>query len=255
MRTQNIASHQIFGSKPLDLSGLDTLQSMQVVGVSSSDQDESARFEEWKRERLGKITGSQFDRIKRDKSGKGWSVGAETYLNELIWEHATGTPASSFQGSRQTEWGEANEAQARKIYEEKMGISVSHGDFFKLEGFLLVGCTPDGYGKRGLEIKSPWSCSPHFYTIRKRKVPKQYQDQVQGHILCLKTDYCDFVSFDPRLLDSYYKNLSHIIIEVEKNSSIQDELSNRLYDFEEELIRQLDELEIDWRGNLKKWNS
>ena len=191
-----IAAHQIFDASKLpDMGSLvSDLQTREVV-ITSADTADAAR-EAWIAERLGKITGSKFGDVKRAKGGSGWSEGAETYLSELIWEHVTGIQASDFSGSKQTEWGEMHEAEARRSYEKITGNSVVIGVFYPLEGFDLVGCTPDGVGQKGLEIKCPYAAKAHLSTILKKRVPSDYIDQVTGHILVTKKDGCDFVSYE-----------------------------------------------------------
>jgi hypothetical protein len=231
--------------------GLSTLDMMQMFPTIISDnkiqnERDTPEFQAWIKQRLGKITGSQFDRIKRDRSGKGWSEGAESYLSELIWEHITGVDAGDFSGSKQTEWGNDNEPNARKWYEKMTNQKVELGNFCKFEGFSLVGCTPDGVGKGGLEIKSPFAAKAHLTTILRKKVPNEYEDQVTGHIIGTERDYCDFFSFDPRFIGKR-DDLVGCIVPVERNEFRVEELTERLYDFENELILRLDKLEIEWR--------
>lgn len=201
---------------------------------------------EWQKQRLGKITGSQFHRVKRGPNGKGWSDGAETYLSELVYEWITGKEHGDFSGSKETEWGNQHESDAIALYSFKSGQKVKRGEFFPLigEGFHgLVGCTPDGVGDYGLEIKCPYNPSSHLYTLRTGKIPARYKDQVFGHMLCTGRNRCDFVSYDPRLPEKF----KCVLIEVERSSWAIQELTERLYEFEEYLIKTLDELEIDWR--------
>ena len=202
--------------------------------------------EAWLARRLGKITGSNFGKVTRAKGGSGWSEGAETYLSELIWEHVTGLQASDFSGSKQTEWGEMHEAEARRSYEKITRNTVVIGIFYPLEGFDLVGCTPDGVGEKGLEIKCPYAAKAHLSTILKRRVPSDYIDQVTGHILVTKRDGCDFVSYDPRFIGKR-DDLATYIVEVPRNNFAVEELQDRLYDFEKELKFRLDKLEIVWK--------
>lgn len=204
----------------------------------------------WKRMRLGKITGSEFHRVTRDKGGKGWSEGAKSYMAELLFEWATGEEANKFSGNAATEWGEQYEPEAILKYEAKTGRKVKRGQFFLAENFSgLVGCTPDGVGERGLENKCPYGPKAHMYTLLTKKVPPEYMDQVYGHMLCAKRDYCDFTSYDPRLRKR--PDLELVVVEVEKNGFYMEDLEGRLYDFEQDLILNLDQLEIDWRTAIK----
>jgi hypothetical protein len=201
--------------------------------------------------RLGKITGSQFHRIRRDRSGKNWSDGAESYMSEIIFEWITGLPALEFSGNNATEWGEKHESEAIQKYQYKTGRKVERGEFYQAKKFFkgLVGCTPDGVGERGLEVKCPYGPKAHITTLISHKVPEEYKDQVYGHMLCTGRDWCDFVSYDPRM--KRMPDLEMVVIEVEKNSFYMEDLEARLYEFEEELIRRLDILDIDWRKGIE----
>lgn len=205
----------------------------------------------WKKMRLGKITGSEFNRVTRDKSGKGWSESAKSYMAELLFEWVAGEEANKFSGNAATEWGEQYEPEAILKYEAKTGKKVKRGQFFLAENFSgLVGCTPDGVGERGLENKCPYGPKAHMYALLTKKVPTEYMDQVYGHMLCAKRDYCDFSSYDPRI-GKKRPDLELVVIEVEKNGFYMEDLEARLYDFEQDLILNLDQLEIDWRSAIK----
>jgi len=206
---------------------------------------------DWQKQRLGKITGSQFGRIRRGQGGKGWSEGAESYMSELVWEWITGLPAIQFTGSDATRWGNRYESEAIQYYEFRTGRKVERGKFYQAPGFQgLVGCTPDGVGVRGLEVKCPYGPKAHINSLVRKRVPDEYKDQVYGHMLCAERDMCDFVSYDPRF--TARPHLMGILIEVEKNEFYMEDLHGRLYDFENDLIGILDTLEIDWRSQINK---
>lgn len=199
---------------------------------------------DWQKARLGKITGSNFHRVTRGRGGKGWSQTAETYLYELVYEHATQTPANQFSGSAATEWGKDHEAEAIRVYEKITDEKVEIGKFYKAPGFKLVGCTPDGVGRKGLEIKCPYGPKNHIRAIINKAVPEEYEDQVQGHMLCTERDLCDFVSYDPR----FPAGMQIVIVNVERNPSTLHELRERLAEFEQLLIETLAQLGIGWEN-------
>ena len=233
--------------KDLPLGDLEGLALAKAGNVSISEL--IGELTPFQKARLGKITGSQFGRIKRDKTGKGWSDGAESYMSEIIFEWITGMPAIDFAGNNATDWGEKYETEAIRKYEFKTGRKVKRSQFYKAKGFEgLVGCTPDGIGERGLEVKCPYGPKAHIGTLISGKVPEEYKDQVCGHMLCAERDWCDFVSYDPRMKKR--PDLEMIIIEVEKNFIYMEDLTGRIYDFEQELIKRLDTLEIDWRKGI-----
>jgi hypothetical protein len=49
-----------------------------------------------------------------------------------------------------------------------------------------------------LEIKCPHTAT-HIDTLLGDEVAKKYYDQMQWQMACAKRDWCDFVSFDPRM--------------------------------------------------------
>lgn len=229
----------------LDFLNLESREKGKVISMVSNET-----LTDWERARLGKITGSNFNKIKRGKQKGQWSETAETYMAEIIWEWVTGIPAKDFSGSVHTDWGNKYEGEAIHRYEQKKGEKVIRGKFYAAKQFSgLVGCTPDGIGIRALEVKCPYGPKAHVKAITTGKVPNEYMDQVQGHMLCTGKEWCDFVSYDPRFLEKR-EDLAMIVIEVEGNGSLKEELENRLFDFEDELIKRLDNLEIPWRDKI-----
>lgn len=201
----------------------------------------------WKAARLGMITASCFGKITRSRDKKGWSDTAETYMSELIWEHITGIEAGDFSGSAATEWGNTYEEEARKLYEKRSGTTIAKADFIRATGFQLVGGTPDGLNAhKGLEIKCPYSAKAHLNTYFKQEVPSIYQAQVQGHILISGREYCDFVSYDPRI-HATRPDLGLFIIEVQREKDTQQALEDLLIEFENELIKRLNFLGVNWK--------
>lgn len=222
------------------------LENMKVSETVALDDFElgNRKLSNWEKKRLGKITGSNFGKIKRGKTKGTWSETAETYMAEIIWETITGIPASRFTGSVHTDWGNRYEPTARKMYEEKTGQTVKHGKFYKAKGFRgLIGCTPDGVGRKALEIKCPYSAKAHLLALMSKEVPEEYKDQVYGHMLCTRRKKVDFVSFDPRILKKR-PDLAMVIIPVSQSELYMAELEERLRDFENEILHRLSILKV-----------
>lgn len=201
--------------------------------------------------RRGRITGSQFGRIKRSQNGKGFADGTESYLAQLIFEMITGLPFQDYSEGNATRWGRLYESEAIQWHEFRTGRRVKRGEFYIAEGFQgLIGCTPDGVGERGLEVKCPYGSKAHVLTLLRKSVPEEYCDQVDGHMLCTGREMCDFFSYDPRFKG--FDDYKGILVEVERNEFRMEELTERLSDFEEYYIKCLDQLEIDWRAIIQK---
>lgn len=189
----------------------------------------------WKLARLGKITGSQFQKVKPATQT------ADTYLDMLVAEWLTGQPQDEVTASS-LEWGIAHEQAAILEYAKATGFKVEKAGFFQLKDSQLIGCTPDGLVENGgvLEVKCPKNTTNHAKTVRSKQVPAQYIDQVLGHILITGRDWCDFVSYDPRC-----KKHKLVIVRVERDEKRLEALRTRLVDFENSLFQELLKLGIN----------
>jgi hypothetical protein len=164
--------------------------------------------DEWKQERLGKITASRFrdvttqPRSKADQKAGKLSKTAESYLLEVAAEIVTGQ-ADDRPPTWAMKWGSDNEAGARDVYEQLTGQSVQqvglliHPDVPELAG------SPDGLigEDGGLEIKCPANTREHLATVVSGEIPAEYVPQVHGHLLITGREWWDYVSYDPRVPD------------------------------------------------------
>lgn len=154
--------------------------------------------EEWINARLGKVTASRMaDLMARTKTGYG--AGRASYMAELICERLTGQPSERFTNAAMV-WGQDTEPQARAAYEFVTGLSVEEVGFVDHPSIAMAGASPDGLvGDDGLlEIKCP-NTSTHIDTLLSGTVPDKYRKQMLWQIACTGREWCDFVSFDPRL--------------------------------------------------------
>jgi putative phage-type endonuclease len=157
--------------------------------------------QEWLAARCGKVTASRAaDVIVKTKSG--WGASRANYMGELIAERLTGTPAEKYTNAAM-QWGTDTEAAARAAYQfEKMTPVVKVG-FVPHPSIAMAGASPDGFvGDDGLiECKCP-NTATHIETLLGQSVPSKYICQIQFQIACTGRQWCDFVSFDPRLPES-----------------------------------------------------
>ena len=154
--------------------------------------------EEWLALRAGKVTASKVaDILAKTKTGVSASRG--NYLIELALQRATGVIEPSFTNEAM-QWGIDNEAQARVAYEVQSGNFVDQVPFIEHPTIDWFGCSPDGLvGNVGLcEIKCPNS-STHWSYLKAKAPPTKYFIQMQAQMSCTQTEWCDFVSFDPRM--------------------------------------------------------
>lgn len=156
------------------------------------------RSDEWFKERLGKVTASRVaDVIAKTKSG--YSASRANYMAELVCERLTGLRGESYQ-SAAILWGVEQEAHARTAYEAKTGVLVVETGFIPHGTITMSGASPDGLvNDDGLvEIKCPLSAT-HIDTLLTGTIPGKYITQMQWQMACTGRQWCDFVSYDPRL--------------------------------------------------------
>jgi putative phage-type endonuclease len=153
---------------------------------------------EWFAARLGKVTASRVaDIVARTKTGV--SASRANYRAQLVCERLTGLPQESFK-SPAMDWGTQTEPDARAAYEFETGRKVETIGFVGHPGFRWAGASPDGLvGEDGLiEIKCPLTAT-HIETLLGKAVPGRYICQMQWQLACTGRQWCDFVSYDPRL--------------------------------------------------------
>jgi len=156
------------------------------------------RSEAWFRARLGKVTASSVaDVLAKTKTGVSTSRG--NYLIKLAIQRVTGQIEESYTNDAM-QWGIDNEDQARVAYEVASGNFVDQVGFVDHSNIDWFGCSPDGLiNNDGLvEIKCPNSAT-HWEYFKTKEVPKKYFIQMQAQMTCTNTEWCDFVSFDPRM--------------------------------------------------------
>ena len=156
------------------------------------------KSEEWFTARLGKVTASRVaDVIAKTKSG--YSASRDNYMAQLICERLTGQQGESFTNAAMT-WGTETEPLARSAFEAYADVMVEEVGFVPHPSIEMSGASPDGLvGLFGmLEIKCP-NTATHIDTLLSQTVPGKYITQMQWQMRCCERQWCEFVSFDPRL--------------------------------------------------------
>lgn len=157
------------------------------------------RSEDWFQARVGKLTASRMAAATaRTKSGA-WGADRTNYMAELAVERLTGTPTNGFT-SAAMQWGIDTEPEARIAYEFYHDAEVVEVGFVDHSGISMSGASPDGLvGDDGMvEIKCPNSAT-HIDTLLGTPVADKYVKQMQWQMDCTGRDWCDFVSYDPRM--------------------------------------------------------
>jgi len=153
---------------------------------------------EWKELRLGKVTASKMSDVLSKGRGTAPSKTAETYMFDLLAERLTGKAKPFFENDSMR-WGTETEPQARSMYEIKNDfVTVKQVAFVEHNEF--IGISPDGLiGDDGLlEIKCP-NTTTQLKRALSDDYAKDYYTQIQCQLWVTERQWCDFVSFDPRL--------------------------------------------------------
>lgn len=203
----------------LDEIGKDVFYEDEVVAFNDEFNNDEL---EWKKDRLGNISGSNFGKlIVKDKKG-GYTLSssqnAEKLIYKIAWERLlkAGNISNGLGrleiNSRETNYGSDWESHARLLYEERTGNKViSENKYYAKDEW--IGGTPDGFiGEDGiLEIKCPYNGGNHLKTLLTGEIYNpEYIYQIQGYLWITGRKWCDFVTYDPDLIDELQLNILRI---------------------------------------------
>jgi putative phage-type endonuclease len=185
---------------------------------------------EWLSERAGKVTASRIASVMA-KTKTGYGADRANYMADLIAERLTGIPKQGFTNEAMR-WGTETEPQARAMYELETGHTVTETGFVPHPVLEGTGASPDGLvGDSGLiEIKCP-NTSTHIETLRGAAIDRKYLLQMHWQMICTGRDWCDFVSFDPRLPLEMQMHVRR----VERDAELSEEITSEVTRFLTEL--------------------
>ena len=186
---------------------------------------------DWFAARIGKVTASRLaDVMAKIKSGE--AAARANYRAELVAERLTGVQAESYT-SPDMERGTEMEPFARAAYEAHRLVMVDQVGFIDHPTIPNTGASPDGLvGDKGLlEIKVPKTAT-HVGYLTAGVVPSKYQPQMLWQMACTGREWCDFVSYEPRLPG----NLALFVVRFERDDK-------RIYEMESEVLLFLNEIE------------
>ena len=169
---------------------------------------------EWLAIRLGKVTASRItDVLAKGKSGE--ATTREDYRTELVVQRLTNEPGESFTNAA-IEHGINTEPMARIAYEAHANVFVEQIAFVDHPTIEWFGCSPDGLvGETGLmQIKCPNS-KTHIKYLLGGKPPAKYVPQMQCQMAVTGREWCDFISYDPRLPE----DLQLFVVRLERDVS------------------------------------
>ncbi len=209
----------------LDTIGNDSFCEDEVIELANAFQDDEL---EWKTQRLGNITGSTFGTlVVKDKKG-GYTLStsktAENLIYKIAWERLlkSGNVSNGLGrldiNSREVNHGSDWESVARDLYSKRFQVEVqSENKFHQLDEW--IGGTPDGFvGEDGIvEIKCPYNGGNHLKSMLTGEIYNtDYLYQIQGYLWITGRKWCDFITYDPDLIDELQLN----VIRVDRDEEI-----------------------------------
>jgi putative phage-type endonuclease len=192
---------------------------------------------EWYQARLGLITSCKVnDAITLRQKGGTHDLAARRKLKmEIIAEMTTGKTPDHYV-SAAMDWGVDNEPKARKEYEFRTGLEVEQLGLVMHPTNPRAAATADGWvAPNGiLEIKCPETYT-HLEYLATGAIPKEYLDQISWQMACCgpEIEWCDFVSFDPRI---EAEELQMLIIRHERDNQRIAEMEEAVNQFLSETI-------------------
>lgn len=185
-------------------------------------RDEQDR-DEIMRARLGMVTGSEFGKlVVRTKDRKGYTLSGGETANRLIYR--TAWERLLKQGNISNGLGRLNvnsaslqhgidyEGEAILKYAERTGSQVDYVQkFIELDDF--IGGTPDGYvGEDGIiEVKCPMDGGNHIRAMLTGEIYNpEHVFQVQGYLWITGRKWCDYITYDPDLIERLQLNVIHV---------------------------------------------
>ena len=155
---------------------------------------------EWLQARLGVLTGSRAAAAFTRLAKGGWAKSRESVMYELLAEQLTGQREEIYV-NKDMQWGRDYECDARRMYEVCSGNMVDECGLILHPTIDGLGASPDGLVETdgALELKCP-KTTTHLKYICAGVVPEEYIFQMDTELVCAQRKWCDFVSFDPRIL-------------------------------------------------------
>lgn len=153
---------------------------------------------EWLAARCGMVTASRIgDLMAKIKSGP--SASRANYMAQLIAERLTGNVERGYVNA-EMQWGTDHEADACAAYSFLHDADLTEVGFVAHPTITRGGASPDRLvAADGLvEVKCP-NTATHLDTLLGGSVPGRYALQMQWQMACTGRQWCDFVSYDPRL--------------------------------------------------------
>jgi len=186
---------------------------------------------EWAQARLGRFTSSEIHKLFASgrKKDELFGKGALTYIKTKIAEILTGETKNPT--SMSMDWGLSNEKDAILRYEKETGVKTRTSGFYTYNS--IYGGSPDAEVNDDgiLEVKCPFASENHIAISlcnsveELRDFEEAYYTQPQGNMFVTGTQWCDFISYDPRCKNEKFQIK---IIRIYRDEAFMKELEYRL---------------------------
>ena len=193
---------------------------------------------EWLQLRLGHVTASRVaDIMAKTKTGP--SASRQNYLIELAIQRVTGVVEESYKNEAMIR-GTEEEPKARQAYELLTETFVEEVPFVKHKTIEWFGCSPDGIIKNNdgtynlLEIKNPNSAT-HWSYIKEGEPPTKYKIQMMAQMACTDAQWCDFFSYDSRMLEGS----RHFLKRMMRDDKFIEEMEKEVKTFLDEVAEEV----------------
>jgi putative phage-type endonuclease len=165
------------------------------VKILSAPQGSSA----WLQARIGLVTASRMPDVMDYLKKGGEGAARRNYRTELIAERLTNRSEDHYV-SPEMEFGSEYEPFARAAYEIAQDVMVDQVGMVYHPTIENSAASPDGLVADDgcIEIKVPKTAN-HLKWMQAGIVPAEHQDQCLWVMACAERQFCDFISFDPRL--------------------------------------------------------
>jgi putative phage-type endonuclease len=193
------------------------------------------RSPEWYAARCGSLGASQLaDALAKTKSG--WGASRANLRAKLVVERLTGQQEEGFIRSAAMQWGVDKEDDARTAYSFFTGNEVGEVGLCKHPTILGSHASPDGLvGWTGcIEIKCPNSAT-HIETLKSNQVAHKYLLQMQWQMACTDRQWCDFISFDPRMPDHLMLYIQRVQRDDDMLATLESEVRAFLAEVDEDV--------------------
>ena len=192
------------------------------------------RSPEWFAARCGSLGASQLaDALAKTKSG--WGASRANLKAKLVVERLTGQQEEGFT-SAAMQWGVEKEEEARIAYSFLTGRNVVEVGLYKHPTIIGSHASPDGLVDDDgcIEIKCPNSAT-HIETLKSNQVAHKYLLQMQWQMACADRQWCDFVSFDPRMPDHLMLYIQRVQRDDDMLATLESEVRTFLAEVDEDV--------------------